>query len=176
MDACHRLRWGCSSAGRAPALQAGGHRFDPVHLHQTRLGLVQNLTLPRFCLPCFCLAFSCLLASPSAPVWAAPTRQAIVAEKSSIRCHLLCHSQRRAGHLASLMSHLSGHCSLNCKSGSGASLGAPSRFLRWRDLSACRESDRLMPRCLTGKRILWDLAAKWPTTTTFRGVVAICRS
>ena len=25
--------WGCSSAGRAPALQAGGHRFEPVHLH-----------------------------------------------------------------------------------------------------------------------------------------------
>ena len=25
--------WGCSSAGRAPALHAGGHRFDPVHLH-----------------------------------------------------------------------------------------------------------------------------------------------
>jgi hypothetical protein len=24
---------GCSSAGRAPALHAGGHRFDPVHLH-----------------------------------------------------------------------------------------------------------------------------------------------
>src|SRR5215471_218597 len=29
---CHR---GCSSVGRAPALQAGGHRFDPVQLHQT---------------------------------------------------------------------------------------------------------------------------------------------
>jgi hypothetical protein len=28
------LRRGCSSAGRAPALQAGGHRFEPVHLHQ----------------------------------------------------------------------------------------------------------------------------------------------
>src|SRR5258708_37492864 len=36
-----RLSWrwlltsgrGCSSVGRAPALQAGGHRFDPVHLH-----------------------------------------------------------------------------------------------------------------------------------------------
>ena len=27
---------GCSSAGRAPALQAGGHRFDPVHLHHFR--------------------------------------------------------------------------------------------------------------------------------------------
>src|SRR5437868_15514544 len=25
---------GCSSVGRAPALQAGGHRFDPVQLHQ----------------------------------------------------------------------------------------------------------------------------------------------
>ena len=26
--------WGRSSAGRAPALQAGGHRFEPVRLHQ----------------------------------------------------------------------------------------------------------------------------------------------
>ena len=26
--------WGCSSAGRAPALQAGGHGFDSHHLHQ----------------------------------------------------------------------------------------------------------------------------------------------
>ena len=25
--------WGCSSAGRAPALQAGGRRFEPGHLH-----------------------------------------------------------------------------------------------------------------------------------------------
>ena len=28
---------GCSSAGRAPALQAGGHRFDSVHLHHMGL-------------------------------------------------------------------------------------------------------------------------------------------
>ena len=27
-------QWGCSSAGRAPALQAGGHGFDSHHLHQ----------------------------------------------------------------------------------------------------------------------------------------------
>ena len=27
--------WGFSSAGRAPALQAGGQRFDPANLHQT---------------------------------------------------------------------------------------------------------------------------------------------
>ena len=25
---------GCSSAGRAPALHAGGQEFDPPHLHQ----------------------------------------------------------------------------------------------------------------------------------------------
>jgi hypothetical protein len=25
--------WGCSSIGRAPALQEGGRRFDPVQLH-----------------------------------------------------------------------------------------------------------------------------------------------
>ena len=30
------LIWGCSSAGRAPALQAGGQEFDPPHLHQGR--------------------------------------------------------------------------------------------------------------------------------------------
>ena len=29
------FHWGCSSAGRAPALHAGGHRFNPVHLHHT---------------------------------------------------------------------------------------------------------------------------------------------
>ena len=28
------LKWGCSSAGRAPALQAGGHGFESHHLHQ----------------------------------------------------------------------------------------------------------------------------------------------
>lgn len=28
-------QWGISSAGRAVALQAKGHRFDPVILHQT---------------------------------------------------------------------------------------------------------------------------------------------
>ena len=28
--------WGCSSAGRAPALQAGGQEFDSPHLHQGR--------------------------------------------------------------------------------------------------------------------------------------------
>ena len=30
---CEHLR-GFSSAGRAPALQAGGQRFDPANLHQ----------------------------------------------------------------------------------------------------------------------------------------------
>ena len=26
-------RWGCSSVGRAPALQAGGQEFESLHLH-----------------------------------------------------------------------------------------------------------------------------------------------
>ena len=30
--------WGYSSAGRAPALQAGGQRFDPAYLHQSSRG------------------------------------------------------------------------------------------------------------------------------------------
>ena len=28
-----KVLWGCSSAGRAPALQAGGHGFESHHLH-----------------------------------------------------------------------------------------------------------------------------------------------
>jgi hypothetical protein len=37
------LRRGCSSVGRAPALQAGGHRFDPVHLHWPATGHLHGL-------------------------------------------------------------------------------------------------------------------------------------
>ena len=37
---------GCSSAGRAPALQAGGHRFDPVHLHHFRKEEGQENRIP----------------------------------------------------------------------------------------------------------------------------------
>ena len=32
-----RLKWGCSSVGRAPALQAGGQGFESLILHH-RLG------------------------------------------------------------------------------------------------------------------------------------------
>ena len=32
-----RPLWGCSSAGRAPALQAGGHGFESHHLHQPQV-------------------------------------------------------------------------------------------------------------------------------------------
>ena len=34
--------WGCSSAGRAPALQAGGQRFDPAQLHQFAFGVERD--------------------------------------------------------------------------------------------------------------------------------------
>ena len=33
-----KIMWGFSSAGRAPALQAGGQRFDPANLHQENTG------------------------------------------------------------------------------------------------------------------------------------------
>ena len=38
---CKEICWGYSSAGRAPALQAGGHRFEPDYLHQH--GLIAQL-------------------------------------------------------------------------------------------------------------------------------------
>ena len=31
-----RLPWGCSSVGRAPALQAGGQEFESLHLHSSK--------------------------------------------------------------------------------------------------------------------------------------------
>jgi hypothetical protein len=37
--------WGISSAGRAPALQAGGRRFDPVILHQSSMPVLLQRTL-----------------------------------------------------------------------------------------------------------------------------------
>ena len=34
--------WGCSSVGRAPALQAGGHGFESHHLHPETDYLVER--------------------------------------------------------------------------------------------------------------------------------------
>ena len=39
--------WGCSSAGRAPALQAGGHGFEPHHLHQPAVPVPKHGTMER---------------------------------------------------------------------------------------------------------------------------------
>ena len=39
---------GYSSAGRAPALQAGGQRFDPAYLHQRFKRNCKLLNEPRF--------------------------------------------------------------------------------------------------------------------------------
>ena len=35
--------WGCSSVGRAPALQAGGHEFESHHLHSEAVASVTYL-------------------------------------------------------------------------------------------------------------------------------------
>ena len=34
--------WGCSSVGRAPALQAGGHGFESHHLHHEIANISKN--------------------------------------------------------------------------------------------------------------------------------------
>ena len=39
--------WGCSSAGRAPALQAGGQEFDPPHLHHRASEDEETTTVAR---------------------------------------------------------------------------------------------------------------------------------
>ncbi len=39
--------WGCSSVGRAIALQAIGHRFDSVHLHQTGVEREEEFPVDR---------------------------------------------------------------------------------------------------------------------------------
>ena len=38
-----QIKWGCSSVGRAPALQAGGREFESLHLHAE-----SNLTKSSF--------------------------------------------------------------------------------------------------------------------------------
>ena len=35
-EAAGLFKWGCSSVGRAPALQAGGQEFESLHLHSLR--------------------------------------------------------------------------------------------------------------------------------------------
>ena len=39
--------WGCSSVGRAPALQAGGHGFESHHLHQAILWIAMKFLLRK---------------------------------------------------------------------------------------------------------------------------------
>ena len=39
--------WGCSSVGRAPALQAGGQEFESPHLHQFPYLDISSNTLDR---------------------------------------------------------------------------------------------------------------------------------
>ena len=48
------ILWGCSSAGRAPALQAGGHGFDSHHLHQRQVAAskYRSRTVKRGCSSC----------------------------------------------------------------------------------------------------------------------------
>ena len=45
------IEWGCSSVGRAPALQAGGHEFESHHLHESNEENVRSVrTEPGECI------------------------------------------------------------------------------------------------------------------------------
>ena len=46
---------GCSSAGRAPALQAGGRRFDPDQLHHAQMPDVRSQMSVAPVAPCWLL-------------------------------------------------------------------------------------------------------------------------
>ena len=45
--------WGCSSAGRAPALQAGGQEFDSPHLHQFKQFHAHFAFFSQSCVPMY---------------------------------------------------------------------------------------------------------------------------
>ena len=57
--------WGISSAGRALAWHARGHRFDPGILHQTKHA-AENILQRAFCL--YARAFSCHFTGPGSAV------------------------------------------------------------------------------------------------------------
>jgi hypothetical protein len=65
-EVVEQRRWGGSSAGRAPALQAGGHRFDPGPLHcgnvkPRRQHDARGLRYVRAPVPLLCVARGCSL-------------------------------------------------------------------------------------------------------------------
>ena len=43
-----RIIWGCSSVGRAPALQAGGQEFESLHLHLILKSMTKKKDRRRF--------------------------------------------------------------------------------------------------------------------------------
>ena len=127
--------WGLSSAGRAPALQAGGHRFDPDSLHQDCL--VAVCVLPM-------VASVMLAALGVRPAWrgglvwhrvtTAKFRFGALIARQSAGCSVLLFGASglgaRPGRLCCVH--------LQCESGSGASLGAPRSAKSDR---MCRRSD-----------------------------------
>ena len=62
-----RFIWRFSSAGRAPALQAGGQRFDPVNLHiifnnlEFSIIFIDEININKFLILCQYINFSQIL-------------------------------------------------------------------------------------------------------------------
>ena len=100
--------WGRSSAGRAPALQAGGHRFDPDRLHHRRL-LGKRRSLAKYWFVSRMIEFGLITCLGKAS-------------------RVVCSCRIMPLGLARGCCPVGWRCSLlHCESGSGASLGACDR-------------------------------------------------
>ena len=126
------LRRGLSSAGRAPALQAGGHRFDPDSLHHPVFGWCVRLGGDQagegWCGSTEKIEFGHVWSGPESVGWSGGVCSAFLYGVRRVR--MVCVER----------------CwSLYCESGSGASLGVP----RSASLTGClfvREHGRLQDR------------------------------
>ena len=59
-------KWGCSSVGRAPALQAGGSEFEPRQLHFCIIGvIVMILVCIAVAIVFFGLGFYSIIGNPN---------------------------------------------------------------------------------------------------------------
>jgi hypothetical protein len=128
---------GRSSAGRAPALQAGGHRFDP--------GRLQTMLCPDMVYPDHAQPRPCF-----AQTW---STQIMLSPDQLYAAHCFCIAECSAFGLSACAGTVSGVArssvsaihpglqrqmvvmwSLQCESGSGASLGAQSVVRFWRSV------------------------------------------
>jgi hypothetical protein len=153
--------WGRSSAGRAPALQAGGHRFDPGRLHHRRLPGKRRV--PHYTDAAAIVCSQTMRAAPRLvmyPLYRGMSRiRLIMRLRQSV---LGCGSCRLNDRLVEVVVFVL----LKCESGSGASLGACDA----RSVFGWNKRPVVQPACLTG-RVVRKNSAPTVGWRGFRGAV-----